>query len=148
MAIELQGEPAGVAVLLGVPRLLDAMRAHYGAVPSPDTARPPACGGGLLPAELRALRQGLLNTALSLLLHLAVPHHKATRIATDDIQVHVMATSQMLDTRKRILCILCGDAYASLLVCHACLKGKTCHTQIPSITSNKIDLPQKAFWEA
>ncbi len=80
-----------MAALLGVPRLLDAMRAHYGTAPSPDAARPPACGGGLLPAELRALRQGLLNTALSLLLHSAVPHHKATRIATDDIQVPMLA---------------------------------------------------------
>ena len=83
-----------MAALLGVPRLLDAMRAHYGTLPSPDAARPPACGGGLLPAELRALRQGLLNTALSLLLHSAVPHHKATRIATDNIQVHMLASVQ------------------------------------------------------
>ena len=80
-----------MAALLGVPRLLDAMRAHYGTLPSPDAARPPACGGGLLPAELRALRQGLLNAALSLLLHSAVPHHKASRIATDDIQVRMLA---------------------------------------------------------
>jgi hypothetical protein len=85
--VVLQGEPAGVAALLGVPRQLDAMRAHYGGVPSQDAARPPACGGGLLPAELRALRQGLLNAALTLLLHCAVPHHKASRVALGDIQV-------------------------------------------------------------
>ena len=76
-----------MAAMLGVPRLLDAMRAHYGGAPSPDAVRPPACGGGLLPAELRALRQGLLSAALSLLLHAAAPHHKASRIASDDIQV-------------------------------------------------------------
>ena len=87
MHVVLQGEPAGVAGLLGVPRLLDAMRAHFGGAPSQDAARPPACGGGLLPAELRALRQGLLNAALSLLLHCTVPHHKASRVALDDIQV-------------------------------------------------------------
>jgi hypothetical protein len=72
--------------LLGVPRLLDAMRAHYGGLPSPDTVRPPAAGGNLLPAELRALRQGLLNVALSLLHLSAVPSHKAPRIAPEDIQ--------------------------------------------------------------
>ena len=120
-----------MAGLLGVPRLLDAMRAHYGAVPSPDTARPPACGGGLLPAELRALRQGLLNTALSLLLHSAVPHHKATRIAPDDIQVHAMATSQLQDTRKRILRDLRGMPTCCLQLCNACLKGLACQTQLP-----------------
>ena len=75
-----------MSALLGVPRLLDAMRAHYGGVASPDTARPPAGGGGLLPAELRALRQGLLNVALSLLHLSVVPSHKAPRIAPDDTQ--------------------------------------------------------------
>lgn len=75
-----------MSALLGVPRLLDAMRAHYGGVASPDAARPPAGGGGLLPAELRALRQGLLNVALSLLHLSAIPSHKAPRIAPDDIQ--------------------------------------------------------------
>lgn len=93
MHVVLQGEPAGVAALLGVPRLLDAMRAHFGGAPSQDAARPPACGGGLLPAELRALRQGLLNTALSLLLHCAVPHHKASHVALDDIQVPLPPSS-------------------------------------------------------
>lgn len=86
-----QGEPAGVAALLGVPRLLDAMRTHFGAAASPNAARPPACGGGLLPAELRALRQGLLNAALSLLLATGGPPHKASRIAADDIQVPLPA---------------------------------------------------------
>ena len=84
-----------MAALLGVPRLLCAMRAHYGSVMSPDAARPPACGGGLLPAELRALRQGLLNAALSLLLHTAVPHHKASRIATDGVQVRSPAAAHV-----------------------------------------------------
>ena len=72
---------------LGVPRLLDAMRAHYGGVPSSqDALCPAACGGGLLPAELRALRQGLLNVVLALLHSAAVPSHKAVRIAPEDIQ--------------------------------------------------------------
>ncbi|KAK9905588.1 hypothetical protein WJX75_002584 [Coccomyxa subellipsoidea] len=81
-----KGEPGGVSALLGVPRLLDAMRAHYGGVASADAARPPAGAGGLLPAELRALRQGLLNVALSLLHLSAVPSHKAPRIAPHDVQ--------------------------------------------------------------
>jgi hypothetical protein len=84
--MHMQGEPAGVSALLGVPRLLDAMRAHYGGLPSADAVRPPACGGGLLPAELRALRQGLLNVALSLLHLSAVPAHKTARIAPEDVQ--------------------------------------------------------------
>ena len=68
-----QGDPATVSALLGVPRILDALRAHYGGVPSSPDAGRPACGGGLQPAELRALRQGLLNVALSLLAAQSVP---------------------------------------------------------------------------
>lgn len=68
---------------------MDAMRAHYGGVPSPDSMRPPACGGGLLLAELRALRQGLLNVALSLLHSSSAPSHKAPRFMPDDIQALV-----------------------------------------------------------
>lgn len=76
-----------MSALLGVPRLLDGLRGHYGGVPSADAARPPAAGGALLPAELRALRQGLLNVALSLLASQAVPAHKAPRIPAEHVQV-------------------------------------------------------------
>jgi hypothetical protein len=92
----MQGEPGGVSALLGVPRLLDAMRAHYGGVASADAARPPAGAGGLLPAELRALRQGLLNVALSLLHLSAVPSHKAPRIAPHDVQACPLAWDRCL----------------------------------------------------
>ena len=86
-----QGDPATVSALLGVPRILDALRAHYGGVPSSPDAGRPACGGGLQPVELRALRQGLLNVALSLLAAQSVPSHKAPRILAEDMQVRLCA---------------------------------------------------------
>lgn len=64
-----RNSPAGRACRGGRPagRAAPAGR-HAGALwrcPLPDTARPPACGGGLLLAKLRVLRQGLLSTTLS-----------------------------------------------------------------------------------
>jgi hypothetical protein len=87
-----------VGALLGVPQLLDAMRAHYGGVPSsPDALRPPACGGGLLPLELRALRQGLLDVALTLLhAPLGAPgSHRPHRIAPEGVQARARMSSSL-----------------------------------------------------
>lgn len=54
-----QADPAAAAEALAGPRLLDAVRAHYGtrgAAPLPEADRP-AAGGDLAPTDLRALRQ-------------------------------------------------------------------------------------------
>ena len=54
-----QADPPAVADALAGPRLLDAIREHYGTpgAPALPEAGRPAAGGGLAAADVRALRQ-------------------------------------------------------------------------------------------
>ena len=81
----MQAEPTIFRKLLGVPRLLDAIRAHYWVQASPDSLRPAAAGGHLLPEEMRELRRGLLHVA-RILLRLSL-HNRSARISWADVQV-------------------------------------------------------------
>ena len=84
----LQAEPGMFRKLLGVPRLLDAARAHYWTQPSQDAVRPPAGGGALGPGELQELRRGLLTVARTLLRQSVQPGNWQAKPSWADVQVH------------------------------------------------------------
>ena len=86
--------------LLGVPRLLDAARAHYWTQPSQDSVRPPAGGGALGPDELQELRRGLLTVARTLLRQSVQPGNWQAKPSWADVQVQNHSTGRVLMERK------------------------------------------------
>ncbi len=82
-----------VAQVLPVPRLLDAVRQHYGPVQATDAARS-AAGGVLTPMELRLIRRGfLLEVAGTLLQKLAVSHLRPVPLDPDVAQVPLLSSN-------------------------------------------------------
>lgn len=78
-------------MLLGVPQLLDAVRAHYWTVPGPDAVKPPAGGGG--GGATRELRRGVLAVARVLLRQSAQPANWRPKSSWADVQVAASAST-------------------------------------------------------
>ncbi|KAK9836952.1 hypothetical protein WJX81_002248 [Elliptochloris bilobata] len=102
LAVMLQlakADPPAVAEALAGPRLLDAIREHYGtpgAAALPEAGRP-AAGRGLAGADVRALRQGLLKTALVVMQRAALPAAASATRAASDVQALVAFVGDCAD---------------------------------------------------
>ena len=73
--------------LMGVPRLLDVIRAHYWTTPGQDSEKLPAGEGRLSEAELMEIRRGLLNITRVLMQHSILHGTWRSERSWGDIQV-------------------------------------------------------------
>ena len=83
----LQESPRVFSQLLGVPKLLDVIKANYWTLAGPDSDKLPAGGGKLSEAEIVELRRAVLHTTRILMQHSILSGTWRSERSWADIQV-------------------------------------------------------------